>query len=362
MCAFNKTVKPATTIERRASEALRAFLGTIPRLSIADLSIADNREALDWPVNIIAETDFAGNPMRLLVEVKSNGQPRMAREAAYQLKRYIGRSAQQGVPMFMAPYLSEQSQAVCREEGVGYLDFEGNARIAFDSVFIERKVEGKPDPERRALRSLFKPKSARILRVLLNDPRRAWRVTELAEAAKVSIGLVSTIGSALRERDWADQSGQGMHLTDPSSLLDEWASNYAPPQGEEVRLYTHLHGKALAECLRGSESKEGRVVLASFSAADWYAPFVRQGTSYFYADEKGLATLQTLLDLSSPAKGANLVVRIPDEDGVLDDARVVAPGVVATSPVQTYLDLMISGDRGAEGASHLKDKLLGWAS
>jgi hypothetical protein len=47
MCIFNKTVKPATTIERRASEALRAFLGTIPRLSIADLSIADNRDALD---------------------------------------------------------------------------------------------------------------------------------------------------------------------------------------------------------------------------------------------------------------------------------------------------------------------------
>jgi hypothetical protein len=353
-------VKPATNIERRASEALKAFLGTIPQLSIADVRLTDDRGEVDHPVDIIAETEFAGRRMRLLVEVKSSGQPRMAREAAYQLKRYVSRSEQQGVPMLIAPYLSEQSQAVCRQEGVGYLDFEGNARIAFDSVFIDRQVEGKPDPERRALRSLFKPKSARILRVLLNDPQRAWRVTELAEAAKVSIGLVSTIGSALRERDWAGQSEQGMHVTDPSGLLDEWAKGYKPPKGEERRLYTHLHGEALAERLRELETKDGRVALASFSAADWYAPFVRQSSTYFYADEKGLVALETLLKPSSPAKGANLIVSIPDEDGVLDDARTVAPGIIATSPVQTYLDLMVSGERGAEGASHLKDKLLGW--
>jgi hypothetical protein len=359
---FSKTVKAANGIERRAAETLKAFLGTIPQLSLAHMSFIGESGQADNGVDIVAETEFAGRPMRLVVEVKSNGQPRMAHQAAYQLKRYLGQSGQEGVPMFMAPYLSEQSQAACREEGIAYLDFEGNARIAFDTVFIDRQVEGKPDPERRALRSLFKPKSARILRVLLNEPARAWRVTELAEAAKVSLGLVSTIGTALRDREWADQSDQGLYVKDPSGLLDEWARNYEPPKGEEVRLYTHLHGKALSERLRDLEGKEGRVALASFSAADWYAPFVRQSSSYFYADEKGLGALQTLLSLSSPAKGANIVVRVPDEDGVLDDARVAAPGIVATSPVQTYLDLMAGGERGIEGAEHLKDQLLRWPS
>lgn len=355
-------MKEATGIDRRAGEALKAFLGTIPQLSITHITVVGEPGESDRGVDIVAETEFAGRPIRLVVEVKSNGQPRMAHQAAYELKRYLDLSGQEGVPMFMAPYLSEQSQAVCREEGIAYLDFEGNARIAFDSVFIDRQVEGKPDPERRALRSLFKPKSARILRVMLSDPQRAWRVTELADAAKVSLGLVSTIGSALREREWANQSERGLHLTDPSGLLDEWARNYEPPKGEEVRLYTHLHSKALTGRLRELATYEGRVALASFSAADWYAPFVRQSTSYFYADEKGLGALQTLLNLSSPAKGANIVVRVLEEDGVLDDARPVAPGVVATSPVQTYLDLMAGGERGAEGATHLKDQLLRWPS
>lgn len=355
-------VKDARGIERKAADALRAFLGTIPQFSISNMAVMGDPVERDHGIDIVAETEFAGSPLRLVIEVKSNGQPRMAHHAAYRLKRYLDQSGQEGVPMLMAPYLSEQSQAVCREEGIAYLDFEGNARIAFGSVFIERQVEGKPDPERRALRSLFKPKSARILRVMLDDPGRAWRVIELAEAAKVSLGLVSTIGSALRDREWADQSADGLRLVDPAGLLDEWARNYEAPKGQEVRHYTHLHGNALAERLRELSADEGRVALASFSAADWYAPFVRQSTSYFYADEKGLGALQTHLKLSSPAKGANVVVRVPDEDGVLDDARPVAEGLVATSPVQTYLDLMAGGDRGTEGAAHLKDQLLRWPS
>ena len=346
--------------ERRAAEALKAFLGAIPQFAVCQMTSIGNPGEADRGVDIIAETEFAGRPLKLVVEIKSNGQPRMAHQAAYQLKRYLEQSGQEGVPMFIAPYLSEQAQEVCREEDIAYLDFQGNARLAFDTIFIERKVEGKPDPERRSLRTLFKPKSARILRVLLEEPQRPWRVTELAEAAKVSLGLVSTIGTALREREWADQTEQGLRLVDPSGLLDEWARNYEQPKGEEIRLYTHLHGKALAERLRALANEQGRVALASFSAAEWYAPFVRQSTSYFYADEKGLAALQAILNLSSPAKGANIVVRVPDEDGVLDDARAVAPRVIATSPVQTYLDLMTGGERGVEGAAHLKDKLLRW--
>lgn len=113
----------------------------------------------DRGVDIVAETEFAGRPVRLMIEVKGNGQPRIAHQAAYQLKRYLDQTGQDGVPMFMAPYLSEQAQAACRDEGIAYLDFQGNARLVFDTIYIERKVEGKPEPERRSLRTLFKPKS-----------------------------------------------------------------------------------------------------------------------------------------------------------------------------------------------------------
>ena len=102
------------------------------------------------------------------------------------------------------------------------------------------------------------------------------------------------------------------------------------------------------------------MALASFSAAEWLAPFVRHATNYFYADELGLGALKSLLNLTGAPKGANIVIVVPDEDGVLDDAEPVANGLVATGPVQTYLDLMHAGDRGQEGAAHLRAQLLGW--
>ena len=352
----------STEIGRKAASALEKLLTGIPRLMLGQITSEVDVGPSDNRADLVADADFDGKPLRLVVEVKTNGQPRVAREVAYQLRYHMAHSDMTGIPMFIAPFLSERARAVCREEGLAYLDLEGNAYIAFDTVFIERHVAGRPDPERRKLRSLFKPKSARILRVLLGDPPRAWRVTDLAETAQVSLGLVSTVGSALREREWAEQTGDGLQLTNPNGLLDAWAEDYEKPNAEELRFYTHHHGKALTDLLGSLDPGSGRVAFASFSAADWYAPYVRQNTSQFYADPLGLKALQSQLDLTIPAKGANFIVRVPDEGGVLDDARCVAPGLLATSPVQTYLDLMRAGERGIEGARHLRETMLRWPS
>lgn len=347
-------------VARQAEQVLSRFLASIPHLRLGEIAREADPSSAHHRADIIASLTYAARPVTLAIEVKSSGQPKQVREATQQAKRYAAEAEPDTVPMVMAPYLSEQAQAVCRDEQVAYLDFLGNARIAFDTVYIERHVEGRPEPEKRALRSLFKPKSARILRTILRVPGRPWRVVELAHEAGVSLGLVSTIGTALRERDWAEQSDDGLRLTDPERLLDAWAQDYEPPKGEELRLYTHLHGKPLIEKLRARKPGKGRVVLASYTAADWLAPYARHGTGYFYADEKGLESLQAHLSLSAPARGANIVVRVPDDNGILQDARPVANGLVATSPVQTYLDLMHAGERGEEAAQHLRRELLRW--
>lgn len=347
------------SIERRAAKVLEAFLSSIPGLAIKQLEREPDLAQAARP-DLVATLSYAGKPLVLVVEVKGSGQPKIVREAARQAQRAIAHAGSNAVPMIMAPYLSEQAQDVCRDEQVAFLDFMGNSRVSFGTVYVERRVEGRPEPERRALRSLFKPKSARILRAMLHMPDRHWRVVELAHDVEVSLGLVSTVGKALRERDWADQDEEGLYLTDPDRLLDAWAHDYEPPRGEEVRLYTHLHGKQLVEKLKGLTPGDGRVALASYSAAEWLAPYARHASSYFYADERGLGSLQTLLALSTPPRGANVVIRVPDDDGVLRDAQRVADGVVATSPVQTYLDLLHAGERGQEAAKHLREELLQW--
>ncbi|WP_404826365.1 hypothetical protein [Diaphorobacter aerolatus] len=66
------------------------------------------------------------------------------------------------------------------------------------------------------------------------------------------------------------------------------------------------------------------------------------------------------MKLSSTSKGENVVVTVLDEPGLFQDTVQPAPGVVCTSPVQTYLDLAAAGERGQEAADHLRQERLQW--
>ncbi len=58
--------------------------------------------------------------------------------------------------------------------------------------------------------------------------------------------------------------------------------------------------------------------------------------------------------------GNNVEILVLKDQNILEDTVEPAPGVVCTSPVQTYLDLLIAGDRGAESADYLRRKMLTW--
>lgn len=343
----------------QAVNALRDLLAEVPPIERLDIHSAAAEP--DSGVDLIAEVTAFGHQHKLVAQVKSNGQPRHVRSALLSLRDYVQRQPGPVTPILMAPYLSSRAQDMCREFDVAYLDFEGNARLAFGSFFLSRRFAKKPPMERRELRSLFKPKSAQVLKVMLRDPVRAWRVAELAEASGVSLGHVSNVRKNLLDREWAELVDDGMRLADPDALLDAWREAYDPPAGSREVFYTTLHGAAWDAALKAlpPEAQE-HVALASFSAAQWLAPFARTGSQYFYADAVGLAQLRSGLKLSVASKGENVVVTVLDDPGLLRDTVFPAPGVVCTSPVQTYLDLAAAGERGREAADHLRQEKLQW--
>jgi len=44
--------------------------------------------------------------------------------------------------LLLAPFISEESAKICTDAGIGYADLAGNARLAFDTVFIETRSAG----------------------------------------------------------------------------------------------------------------------------------------------------------------------------------------------------------------------------
>ena len=351
-------------LERDAAERVQDLLKDVPFLRLEGIDEQPGWQDSDFRPDFLVRVKAHGRSYNLICEVKSSGQPRFVGPAVAQLRYYI-QSRRNSFGIFVAPYVSSASQKICRDEEVGFVDLEGNCQIVFDGVFIERLVAERPQAERRELKSLFAPKSAQVLRLLLRDPRHPWKVADLAASAGVSLGHASNVRAALLDREWAEARPDGLILVNPSALLDSWREAYKRPRGKRLNFYTTLHGSALQEQARAAlqvANEQGNAMLGSFSAAQWLAPFARVGTNYFYADPKGTAALEDSLRLSSASKGENIVIVELDDNGLFHDAVEPAPGIRCTSPVQTYLDLWSAGERGREAADHLRAEKLPWTT
>ena len=357
-------------LEVRAVDAVRSLLGDVP--SVAVESVEYERKAdRAYRVDGLIALSCLGGSYALVIEVKPNGAPRFVRSGVYQLESYVARLRRSGqlnggrrlIPMLVSPYLSPASRAICTDHDVAYLDLAGNARLAFDTVYIERTVADKPRSETRALRSIFTPKAGAILRVLLRDPGRAWLVADLAARANASFGHVSNVRKALLEREWIEIRNDGAVLVQPDALLQTWRENYRRPAGQSIAGYTHLHGRQLDERLRGTLNpypERPRAICSLHSAAQWLAPFSRSGTQSFYADGPGVEVLKEELVLKPAARGANVIVRVPTDESLFEDASEPRPNTFCTSPIVTYLDLWNGNDRDREAAAHLAGKFFPW--
>jgi hypothetical protein len=347
--------------EARALARLRELLEPVPFVSLGAERKEPEPAVGGWRPDFSIDLQADGEGWVVIGEVKSDGQPRHVRGAALQLKDYVQRLAPAAMrprayPVVVAPFISPASAQICAEAGVGFADLAGNCRLAFGRVYIEKSAAENPFRRRRVQRSLFAAKSGRVLRLLLADPNRVWRVMPLAAKAQVSLGQVSNLRRRLLDQEWAVVEKDGFRLSRPRELLEAWRQAHRLDPEQSGSAYTLLHGDALDKALRAAlvEAGDGRhAVLASYSAGRWLAPFARVAGVYLYVDEEGLRTVSKHLELEPAAKGANVSLMRPRDEGVFLDRVEAGKGMWCTSPIQTYLDLAASGERGAEAAEHL---------
>ena len=365
-----KVINEAKTLEVKAVDAVRALLSHVPNVEFGPVDFGHDvgrNYQIDGSICLShGDVDYA-----FIIEVKSNGAPQIVRSAIYQLESCLSYLHSSGyadggrrlIPMVVSPYLSPKSRSICSEHGFAYADLVGNAHLAFGGVYIERSVADKPKAETRALRSVFSPRAAAILRVMLRNPDRPWLVTELADRANASVGHVSNVRKALLEREWIERQDGGVALVQPGALLRTWRENYRRPDGRSISRYTHLHGEQLDATLSeilNVQAERPRAILALNSAAQWIAPFARDGTRAFYADEAGAELLTRTLRLRPAAIAANVFVHVPTDESLFDDAIETVPGVFSANEIVTYLDLWCGNDREREAAEHLARESFPW--
>ena len=340
---------------------LEQLCGRVPFLKVKSFQATGN--TADTQPDYLMELDVEGRTIVLGVQVMRHGQPREVRTGLLQLQRFLDlKNGTDRYGLIVAPFLSQESAKLCDAAGAGYVDFAGNAKLSFDRIFIETRTADNPFREKRHLRSLFSPKAARILRVLLTPPLRAWRVTELEAAAGVSLGQVSNVRKLLLDYEWAAISENGLYISQPEEMARAWQKSYEVKTPSSEAFYTILHGENLDAATKAALAEAGNgehLVLASYSAARWIAPYARQATQFFYADADGTHVLKHHLQLQPVSSGGNIVIMEPQENDVFSARLETAPGIWCSGLVQTWLDLSTGGERGAQAAEHLlQQKLL----
>lgn len=350
--------------EKKAVEVLKETLSQVPFLQIQEvrnnviLSGGKTNQHTGSGIAVLVWVRLSScEEQQLLVEVKTSGQPRYVNQAINSFLRYKDRFPG-AYYVFMAPYISPRSAEICKNEGMGYIDFSGNCGLSFKNVFVERYNYPSLFQGKRELHSLFSPRATRVLRVLLDNPRKAWKVQELSRQAGVSLGLASNIKKRLREQEFILEEDEGIVLKEPEQLLHRWSENYTY---EDNTLHLFYSIKPIAvlesEIAAMCENQCLLYALAGFSAAARIAPSVRYQQAMIFIEGDALDKVATLYGLKPAERGANVSLWQPYDESVFY-ASGKKDGITIVAPEQIYLDLNRYPGRGEESAETILEEVL----
>jgi hypothetical protein len=339
-------------IVKQAQRSIGDTFSDVPFINLreTEANVRVENKQVDFVFNALV----SGRPAKFFIEVKSQGEPRLVRMAVAQIKEYL-KSFKDSYGILVAPYLSDSSRQICKEAGVGCIDLAGNAFLSFKNVYIDKSGNPNPYPMARISKSIFSPKSSRVLRVLLPDPSKRWHVEDLSEESGISIGLASRVKRSLLGQEWIKEENRSFYLVKPEEALDQWASNYSYQKNNAFSFYSGLAEEEMETAIKKECEKRGyRYGLALFSGACKVAPFVRFMRFFSYV-EGNIESMAAALQLKKVESGANITLLQPYDDGVFYGPQNVS-GTNVVSDIQLYLDLKGYKGRGGEAAQAIYEK------
>jgi hypothetical protein len=335
-------------LRQRIQDLLVQCLRKVPAVRNIDCKA----DKTDSQQDLLIDVDTDQETFRLIVAIRGNGQPRYARGAVAQLLIRSGKSPVKAYLIFAAPFISNAAADICRELGAGYLDLMGNCRLAFDGIYIERQGQPNRFVSNRSLRSLYQTRSSRVLRALFFDPNLRWKLSDLKEAAGVSLGQVFNVKEALIDREWAVFDKDGLRLVQPDRILRDWGEHYTFQKDNLFNFHSPDSPADMESRLANRLASAGlRYALTSFSAFARLAPGARYNRVFAYVDGE-IDRVTDLLNLKPADSGINVTLILPYDEGVFYGMKEIQ-GANSVSPIQAYLDLVALKDRGEDAAETL---------
>ena len=350
---------PKWELEREAENVLRGILD-----GLADVHVKSCVRPTDAAIDLAMEVVSSSARFQFAVQAKSRVTPQTALSLCHQFKG----SPKRAIPVIFAPTISPRVAEILRDQGVGYADRAGNCWLhsPLDHLLIERQGFRGERQATPAAADPFSTKSSRIVRALLSQPQKGWRVRELADDSqvRVSAGLVVKVKRALVEEGYAVERERRLYLHEPIELLKAWSQEYSGPMAV-TRLYFRRDAAAAEQAVsQWCRANSLPYALAGFSAAWRLAPEVRYSVAAVYVEDAGfdprlVAQLTAAYGGKLVDTGPNLLLWRPFDQSVFAGAvKVGESEQQVTSALQTYLDLHYQGGRGEDAAKAVLEKHL----
>jgi|SRR5579859_489592 len=339
------------------------------------------------------DLQYGDTKVEVYVEVKNTCTPKQVEQIAPWLSQMKAMKTGTAFAL-VCPSLSPQSQRVCLDKNVDFIDLAGNIFINVPGKLLLQRVGMQPRQETSPsyYRNPFSGKSSRILRVLLQKPG-TWTLSaiieELATETKrskcadasfeVSFSLASRVLRSLEEELLVRRSptpfdseqvvparspeegisvarGSPILVPELKRLLTVWGKEYK----DRYRWYLRRSfkvpnpfGPSLKEVRQALDGllKPRCYAFTGAAAASITAPFVDIDPIELYiSDEAGAENLKA--SIARGSLGPDLRIIYAFDSGVFMYSSL-KDGIPVVSDIQVYLDLFARGGRDLKQADYL---------
>jgi hypothetical protein len=132
-----KTAKVLTEFEARAADALKSLFGRVSAIKLIELKHESQTAGGITP--ILARISIYGHSHTLACDANPSGEPARLRAVLREVRNNSVSHAVGAIPVVIAPYLSPEAQALCKENKTGFVDFEGNASLNVGDFFVSMR-------------------------------------------------------------------------------------------------------------------------------------------------------------------------------------------------------------------------------
>jgi len=270
--------------------------------------------------------------------------------------------------LLIAGSTTAEARRILEDHGIGVIDGVGNAHLELPGLLLHLEGKGRAAAARGGdRRTRLAGKAGIVAQALLLDPERAWRVDDLAEAARVSVGLAHQVFARLEREAVVASEGAGpqrrRRLVNPTALLDLWAEDHRDRLTQHTGYLLAQTDEQLAR-LVGARLAGAEVdyALTGAAGARLVAPFVT-AVPVVTAWVPAALDPQELWEVTQArpaADGHNVVFQTADNDAGLVFRRQQDGELWVANLFRLYADLLDDPRRGREQADNLRREVIGF--